>query len=522
MGVLRAALTTGLTAAWAASRRASVQAFDEASRAPRRAQEAWLARAFASLSGSAYGRTVGLSGATSLDDFRRRAPLVGWDDVAPFVDRLAHGEADALTTEPVLVFERTSGSTAQPKRVPYTRGLLDDFSAATGPWLDDLFRRFPALLRTRQYWSVSPATRAPETTPSGVRVGFEDDTEYFGPATRLAMKQLMVVPGSIARVRDVDAWRLETLVHLVEAKDLGFVSVWNPSFLTLLLEALSARRDEVFARLTRPRRLEVERLSSLTVEALWPSLQLISCWTDGWAKAALWALRQWAPTVPLQGKGLLATEGVVSFPRWGLPAPVAAVTSHLLEFEALDGDGVKFVDELRVGAAYGPVLTTRGGLVRYRLPDVVTCVGHWRALPMLRFDGRRDKTSDLRGEKLSAVVVEPLLARLLEGVPVDFVLLAPRLDVTPPRYTLFLEAAVPEARARALAAEVESSLQREHHYRYCRDLGQLGAVEVVRVTNGRAKWLAALQARGLKLGDIKPSAFDGASDWARWLLDGAP
>nr|MCU0700449.1 GH3 auxin-responsive promoter family protein [Myxococcaceae bacterium] len=82
--------------------------------------------------------------------------------------------------------------------------------------------------------------------------------------------------------------------------------------------------------------------------------------------------------------------------------------------------------------------------------------------------------------------------------------------------------AVSDARARALAAEVESSLQREHHYRYCRDLGQLGAVEVVRVTSGRAKWLAALQARGLKLGDIKPQAFDGASDWARWLLDSAP
>lgn len=517
MGAFRAALTTGLTAAWAVSRRASVQAFEEASRHPRRAQEAWLRRAWPSLCGSAYGRSLTLGNATSLEDVRRRAPIIGWDEVAPFVERLAQGEPDALTTEPVLVFERTSGSTAQPKRVPYTQGLLDDFSAATGPWLDDLFLHFPALFRTRQYWSVSPATRAPETTPSGLRVGFEDDTEYFGPATRLAMKQLMVVPGTVARLQDLDVWRLETLVHLVEAKDLGFISVWNPSFLALLLQALHVRRDEVVGRLSPVRRREVERLSSLAVESVWPSLQLISCWTDGWAATALGELRRFAPTTPVQGKGLLATEGVVSFPRWGLPAPVAAVTSHLLEFESVEGDdGVRFVDELREGARYSPILTTRGGLVRYRLPDVVRCVGHFRALPMLTFEGRRDKTSDLRGEKLSAVAVEPKLQRVLEGLPVDFVLLAPTTG-DPPHYTLFLEAAVDEERLHALATAVEQALGEEHHYRYCRDLGQLGPVRVQRVVNGRAKWMAVLTARGLKLGDLKPAAFDPSPDWAQWL-----
>ncbi|MCA2977275.1 MAG: GH3 auxin-responsive promoter family protein [Myxococcaceae bacterium] len=516
MGVLRAAVTTGLTAAWAVSRRRAVKTFDAASRHPRRAQEAWLARAWPALSESSYGRALGLPTASSLEAFRRRAPVVGWDDVAPLVARLAAGERGVLTTEPVLVFERTSGSTATPKRVPYTQGLLDDFSAATGPWLDDLFRHFPGLFHARQYWSLSPAARAPETTPSGVRVGFEDDTEYFGPVTRLAMKQLMAVPGAVGQLRGVEAWTLATLVPLVEAADLGFISVWNPSFLTLLLEALEARWGEVLPRLSPARRRAVEALPARTAEALWPSLQLVSCWTDGWAKAALPGLRRLAPRVPIQGKGLLATEGVVSFPRWGLPAPVAAVTSHLLEFEPLDGGGPLWVDELRAGARYTPVLTTRGGLLRYRLPDVVTCVGHWRALPMLRFEGRSDKTSDLRGEKLSAVAVEPKLERALRGLPLAFALLAPRLEPTA-GYTLFLEGPLDDAQLRALADAVETALLEEHHYRYCRDLGQLSGVDVVRVEGGRQRWLEALTARGLKLGDIKPSAFDPSPDWARWL-----
>jgi hypothetical protein len=518
-----AALTLALTSAWALSRRAAARTFDEASRHPRRAQEAWLARARKTLGGSAYGAAVGLGKVSSLEDLQRRAPVTTWDEVAPWVERVANGEQGVLTTEPVLVFQRTSGSSALPKRVPYTRGLLDDFSAATGPWLDDLFRHFPAMFRTRQYWSLSPAARAPETTPSGLKVGLEDDTEYFGAATRLAMAKLLVVPARVAQAASVEAWRDETLLHLVEAGDLGFISVWNPSFLTLLLEALAQRWRSLAPALSPARRSALTRAfetaGGFTGEALWPSLALISCWTDASAAAAVPGLRRFFPVTPLQGKGLLATEGVVSFPLWGQPAPVAAVTSHLLEFEALEDEGrpVRFVDALREGAAYAPLLTTRGGLVRYRLPDVVRCVGHFRALPMLRFEGRLDKTSDLRGEKLSAVVVEPLLAAVLKEVPHAFALLAPS-DVAPaPRYTLFLETPLDDGRCAALAAEVEARLREGFHYRYCRDLGQLGPVQVVRVSDGHARWLAAMQARGLKLGDIKPATFDLATGWEQRL-----
>jgi hypothetical protein len=518
---MRRALTTSLTTAWALSRRAAVRQFDEASRHPRRAQEAWLARALRTLTPSAHGQHLGLGRVSSLDDVRR-LPTSTWEDVAPWVDRVAAGESGVLTTEPVLVLERTSGSTALPKRVPYTRGLLDDFSAATAPWLDDLFRAFPALFQTRQYWSVSPATRAPETTSGGLRVGFEDDTEYFGAATRLAMKQLMAVPSSVARTRDVEAWRTQTLQHLLEAGDLGFVSVWNPSFFTLLMEALVAQWPALEGALSNARREQLQRAldrrGQLDVEALWPRLQLISCWTDAWAAEAVPALRRFFPRTPLQGKGLLATEGVVSFPLWSAPAPVAAATSHLLEFESLDDEGrpTRFVDELREGARYSPLLTTRGGLVRYRLPDVVRCVGFWRALPMLRFEGRLDKTADLRGEKLSSVVVERALGEVFRETPHEFLLLAPSLEPRA-RYLLFVESPAADALLVARAGEVERALLGEHHYRYCRDLGQLGPVELVRVSNGRAAWLSAMNARGLKLGDIKPSAFDTATTWESLL-----
>lgn len=508
---------TALNAAWAVSRRASARRFDAASRAPERAQAAWLKTFLADNAGTAYGRAHRYAEVSAVDDFRRRVPVVGWDELVPWVTRIEAGEREVLTREPVRVLERTSGSAKGPKHIPYTAGLLADFGAATGPWLDDVFRAWPALFASRQYWSVSPAARPPEVTPGGLRVGLEDDSEYFDAPTRWAMKHLLVLDGRAARLRSLDAWRDTTLRALAQAEDLGFVSVWNPSFLTLLLEQLEARWAEVQTWLS-PRRhaavaARLDRAGAFTGEALWPRLQLVSCWTDGWAARAVPPLRRYFPRTPLQGKGLLATEGVVSFPLVGLEAPVAAVTSHFLEFEALDDAGrpARGVHELRVGARYAPLLTTRGGFARYRLPDVVRCVGHFRALPLVRFEGRLDRTADLRGEKLNAVRAEAAVRETCDDA--RFAFLAPTLATEPPRYVLYLEAELDDDALAARAAAVEQRLSEELHYRYCRELGQLGPVTARRTTQGQRRWLDAQLARGLKLGDVKPAGFDPRPDW---------
>lgn len=502
-----------LNLAWAVSRRRSVTAFARALRDPERVQAEVLARVVEQARGSAWGRAYDYESIDSVTAFRARVPITRWDDVAPWVHRIEAGEHAVLTREPIRLLERTSGSLSGPKHVPYTEGLLGDFGAATGPWLDDLFRTFPALHRARQYWSVSPVARAPEVSSGGVRIGLEDDTEYFDPATRFAMKRLFVVDGAVARERDLETWRRRTLLGLLAANDLGFISIWNPSFLTLLMDALERSWPDFLRELEPRRRTELERslerAGGFLGEALWPNLQLISCWTDAWAAEAVPGLRRYFPRTPLQGKGLLATEGVVSFPLWGLPAPVAAVTSHFLEFEPLDGGDVVGAHELRVDAAYAPLITTRGGLARYRLPDRVRCVGFHHRVPLLRFEGRLDRTADLQGEKLEAAFVEAELRRCLEQLPARFAFVAPEL-LAPPRYLLFVEGC---ADASALARLLEQRLRAQPHYAYARDLGQLAAVEPRVVSGGERARVHALQSMGMRLGDIKPGGFDPRPGW---------
>jgi hypothetical protein len=490
--------------------------FRRAAARPRRAQELRLRQLVAENAGSDFGRRHGFDRIASVEAFRSQVPVRDYEAYAPWIDRVARGEQRVLTVAPVRVMERSSGSTSVNKLIPYTDSLLDEFSAATSPWIYDLHRSLPALPGKTSYWSISPVARQRRTTSGGIPIGFEDDTEYFGPVQRWALAQLMAVPSRVARIPDLDEWRRVTCRHLLEAEDLGLISVWSPTFLTLLMEHIERNLDELLGEIDRRRAGRIraaiaERGGRLTGDALWPGLAVVSSWADGSSGAFARELSRWFPATPIQPKGLLATEGVVSFPVWGSPGAVLAVAGHFLEFLDLERpDGAPLLaDELCEGGSYSPLLTTGGGLYRYHLKDVVTCVGRYQGTPLVRFAGKLDAVSDLCGEKLNARHVEQALARArrIAGLDHRFALLAPGRGDRP-RYVLYVDTgADDDALARAVEV-VERHLETNHHYRYCRQLGQLGAVEAVRVERGWERYQAALQARGVRVGDVKPVTLD--------------
>ncbi|MEP7346858.1 MAG: GH3 auxin-responsive promoter family protein, partial [Gemmatimonadaceae bacterium] len=407
----RTAVLRAIHGAYRASLWPARQRFERAAVACERTQEGRLRDLVAANANSAYGRAHRFASINSVRDWQDQIPIVHYEELEPWVKRAAAGEERVLTEAPVRIFERTSGSTAPTKLVPYTDALLSEFGAATGPWLQDLYTSIPALRGTRSYWSISPATRGREHTAGGTPIGFEDDTEYFSPFARVAIRMMLAVPPNVARIVDIADWRRATVRHLAGAEDLGLISVWHPSFLTLLLRDIAARLDEVLAELPRTRAQSIKsRLDRHTLgEALWPRLAVVSCWADGPAKDAIATLQAELPHARVQPKGLLATEGVVSIPlmEGEVSRSVAAITSHFLEFADIEHPSSRplLAHELQVGATYAPIISTGGGFYRYRLGDAVRCYGRYQQAPLLRFMGRIDQVSDLCGEKLNAVQV---------------------------------------------------------------------------------------------------------------------
>jgi GH3 auxin-responsive promoter len=102
---------------------------------------------------TAYGRAHRFDRVSSVTEWQRRVPIIGYEDLEPWIRRAADGERGGLTAAPIRAFERTSGSTAANKLVPYTDALLADFGAATGPWLHDLYTGILTLRGTKSYWA---------------------------------------------------------------------------------------------------------------------------------------------------------------------------------------------------------------------------------------------------------------------------------------------------------------------------------------------------------------------------------
>src|SRR5262249_13416083 len=170
------------------------------------------------------------------------------------------------------------------------------------------------------------------------------------------------------------------------------------------------------------------------------------------------------------------------------------------------------------GHRYEVVVTTGGGLYRYRLGDVVEVVGHADRCPLLRFLGRAGAVSDRFGEKLHEPHVREALGGLLarHRIAAPFAMLACEGDGVPAAYTLSVEAeASPDDALRRLGADLEAALAESFHYRYCRDLGQLGPVAVFRIDRGGAEAFLARQGeRGHRVGAVKPVALSRESGWA--------
>jgi hypothetical protein len=546
---------TAANVAWATTSGWARRRFRAALRNPARTQHAILTRYVRENRDTVIGRAHGFSriplrpaaldaSSDAVAGYRQSMPITTYDRLEPYIRRIAAGERHVLTRAEVTRLAPSSGSTSAAKLVPHTGMLRREFSVAVDAWMADLYRSHPAILGGPAYWSVTPAISfdaavsarlGSSSAPRAVPVGFDDDSAYLGGLRRMLVRAMLAVPDEVRHIDDCEAFRYVTLLFLLRQRRLRLISVWHPSFLMRLLETvpewldrlagdvekgtlssparLAPSLSSLFCSMLRPdpsRAGELRRLSRVSARDIWPDLALVSCWGDGPAQAYASRLARDVGGVAVQHKGLIATEAIVTIPFAGRHP--LAIHSHFFEFLAPDG-GCLLPHELVQGVEYSVLVTTGGGLYRYRLGDRVIVDGWIDATPSLRLVGRDDRVSDRFGEKLSDGFVTGVLAEVLARAAAPrFAMLAPEQTPEGFAYTLLLEpdGPVPEG----LAASLERALRRNPHYGWCVDLGQLRPARVVCVgpAAGRA-YVDICVARGQRLGDVKPVSLHRDSGW---------
>lgn len=518
--------------AWLARAALEHAHFAAACRDPQAAQQAILQGQLFRAEDSRFAREHGLRSGMRVEDFRRAVPVRSSDELQPWIQAAWSGEKQVLSRDPLRAFEFTSGSTGPARLVPFSRSSHREIRRAVLAWLADAARRHPAAFRGSAYWSISPLARTPQISPSGHPVGFGDDAACLDPQARLLLQATLSVPASLALCPELESALDATLLFLLLDPDLSFISVWNPSFLELLLQRGS--RDEirhvlihgkapaglppicanqVQQRLNQAERrrrvLEILRSPQIDCRRLWPRLALVSCWGDASAAADQERLRRLLPGIAFESKGLMATEGITSLPFGEGPGCPLALRSHFLEFRD-DSGACHLAHQLELGRRYETILSTGAGLLRCASGDLVEVVGFTGKNPRIRFLGRLGGVCDLRGEKLSPAFVQ----QVLDQVRLDDWAFASLCPAPGPAYCLLLEGTIPHD----LAERLEAALRTNPHYAWCRDLGQLGPLEILPCRPGTTeRHRAELLRRGLRLGDIKASPLERDPAWREIL-----
>ncbi len=442
------------------------------------------------LTKSEYARSLGV---TSVADWEK-VPIVTYDNLP---------DLEHLTSEPILFYEKTSGSRGAAKQIPYTKSLRRSFSQMFCVWANDLIQNIP-FQTGKVYFCVSPKfntdvgcvsaqQNAPHPPETSKKPALQDDSDYLDSWLTWILSPFLVTLPNAQKLQDPEEFKSKLSLKLLQEEKLEIISIWNPSFLKVILDYIAANRSTLESALS-PERAELLNHPEIPWQQIWPQLKLISCWDAAGATEQAEVLRSRFPHVLIQGKGLLATEAPMTVPLMSARGCVPVLDEVFFEFE--DGDGeIWLLHELQVGPEYQVIISQKGGLYRYRMGDRVRVTHYYHQTPCLEFLGRSGGISDMVGEKLNPDFVRDVLQQL--DLPVGFKTLVPVAN--PAHYALLLDT---ESEA-DLAEKLEALLCQSYHYNHARSLGQLQAVQVIARSNMAELWAKIRMQNGARWGDIK-------------------
>jgi GH3 auxin-responsive promoter len=479
-------------------------------RDPRAAQARALADILSANATTTFGRAHDFTRLRDADAFRAAVPIADYEALRPWIDRQIAGES-AVTAEKPLMYARTSGTTAEPKRLPVTLRSLGQMKRAQRAMAYVQHRACPLFAgRILALGGPKCEETLPDGTPAGSVTGLiyetmpavvrrkyvvppevfaiEDAELKFGVAVRLALQHgdLTAVstanPSTFLRLRDYSRSHWSTLVPEVAAGTFAAADALP-----------AAQRDAVRGALfpAPERARELERKSELrepTVADLWPRLAGVMTWTGGSCALAADVVRAAVPsTTRIIEAGYVASElrgTVVVDADRGLALPT--LEDVFFEFvpaerwEAGDRDTL-LLHQLEEGRDYQVIITTVGGLYRYWINDILRAGPKVEQSPTLTFMRKGRGVTNITGEKLTEHQVNEAIQAVARrhGYDIPFHLML----ADEPRSAYIAALEIDRAAAAdvdIIAAMLEERLRAANiEYAAKRASGRLGALQIL-------------------------------------------
>jgi hypothetical protein len=431
--------------------------------------------------GTEYGRRCGLDGAAPQKVFET-LPTTTYTDYAPYIERMAAGEQNILSTDPVIFFSTTSGTTGPPKMIPVTKPhmritLIEKFVSAGLAYRAGALKPMHGPMMTIMTEHLSGLTAGGVPKGAATTGGFKN----MGPRHEFLWTILAFFPATILFcMRDLQA-QSENLL-----RDLADGTI-NPE-----LDLPADIRASLEQRLS-PDRQRARALTDLLdndrfdVPHIWPDMGCILTATGGGFRFYADQLRPFLGDLPIFSPIYSASESSVGY-GFSLDNPYYLLlpeTSYL-EFipeEQIDDPHPRPIPawQAKPGSSYEVIVTTMSGFLRYRLHDIVRVVDFLHQTPIVEFVERQGQLIDVVGEKTAEHHIAEAIAAACYRVKARLLdyFVSPDTEQTPASYLLAIESWQSGANnsqlIRELLGAVEASLRQiAPDYDEERELGTLG------------------------------------------------
>src|SRR3989339_194471 len=512
------------------------------SRSAKQVQQKLLKNILSTNTKTIYGQKYNFSKIKSYKEFTM-LPLTEYQDYFEYISKIRQGDGFVLTSNPIQTLIPTSGTTQGSKLIPFNKKIKNRFLKGLNVWLFNSYLRCPAILTGQQYWSMSPITKASNAKSEKISVGFTEDSSYFGAVKKYFIQKLFATPVMLQKISDPIAHEYLTLLFMICAKDLSLISIWSPTFLIVKLEKLLFYYDQIikdiaqgtishkikidpvirkllFSKL-KPNPKRAKELSAINIsdknnwQKIWPKLKIISCWTDGSSATFAYKLKGLFPKVKIEEKGLISTEGIVTIPWFTKQLKPVAYRSHFFEFQDIENKKIYPLWEIVRNKRYTVILTTDGGLYRYKLHDTVEVTDFIGRIPSLKFIGRETAIVDMVGEKVCEEHIQEIFNRLTHY---DFIfkLVSPSIKEGKLAYTLFLEPKNYHNYNFAHLKQVfENEMRSNFYYLHAQNMSQLEPLRIFLINHGSGltTYIKNHLSRGKKEGDIKYQLLTSDLSW---------
>jgi hypothetical protein len=404
-------------------------------RHPGQVQQDFLLRLLKNNKHTEYGKKYDFSSIICEKDFKNNLPIVEYPDIEPYIDRIKMGYRDVLTSEPVFMFNMTSGTTARPKFIPITRHGLKVTGRLMRQWLSHSLSDYPSLL-DKAFLNITGAAiegRCETGIPYGSASGVIINTL---PAL---LRKSSAIPSEVSEIADYDM-RYYVLARLAYARSISLIATPNPLTLVNLAETAIKRQEEIIRSIhngwlsesiqskdswiksgipyvirstlkpDKARAVFLERRLEKTGQLLpvdcWPDLTLIGCWLGGSIGFHKESLAKYYGSIALRDIGYMASEGCISLPlEDDSPSGILALRNNYYEFipetqiDLICSD-ILTSSELVIGNCYKILLTNENGLYRYDINDIVKVEGRYNETPVISFLRKSGNILNIAGEKL--------------------------------------------------------------------------------------------------------------------------